>query len=308
MTKKNKCQGCGITLQSDNKSNVGYTPDINNKLCERCFKLKHYNILTNQGIIIDNNNLLSKINKKNIFTLYLVDFLNIDKETMDIYNNITNKKVLLITKRDIIPKNIKEDILIDNIKKVYNIKENIYLISNKSNINKQSIIKIMKQERVVLFTGFTNMGKSSLINNLIGSDITVSKNSNTTQDFIKLKLDNITIYDTPGFISKYNRDLSIIKDTIKPFTCRLDSNYYLNILDINIYSKKNNNITIYIDNSVSIRTRKKKVEVSYDVYIPAFSDVIVMGIGFIRFKDSTYININTLDYEIRTSIIGGHHE
>ena len=45
-----KCVGCGITLQNENKNDVGYTPDIKNELCERCFKLKNYNVLTNTGV------------------------------------------------------------------------------------------------------------------------------------------------------------------------------------------------------------------------------------------------------------------
>ena len=41
-----KCQGCGYTLQSDDSSKLGYVPKTKNKnpkLCERCFKIIHYN-------------------------------------------------------------------------------------------------------------------------------------------------------------------------------------------------------------------------------------------------------------------------
>ena len=102
-----KCIGCGITLQDNIKDAVGYTPDIKNKLCERCFKLKNYNILTNKGVSIDNDALIEKINKLKCYVLFLIDFINLDKEVIEAYKKIKCQKVLVLTKSDIIPKNIK---------------------------------------------------------------------------------------------------------------------------------------------------------------------------------------------------------
>ena len=50
-----KCTGCGITLQTEDINKEGYTENIDNELCLRCFKLKNYNVLTNKGI--NNHNL-----------------------------------------------------------------------------------------------------------------------------------------------------------------------------------------------------------------------------------------------------------
>ena len=38
----NKCLGCGIKLQNDSPIELGYTTNLDNKICERCFKLKNY--------------------------------------------------------------------------------------------------------------------------------------------------------------------------------------------------------------------------------------------------------------------------
>ena len=73
-----KCIGCGITLQDKNKDAVGYTPDIKNKLCERCFKLKNYNILTNKGVSIDNDALIEKINKLYEYSKNAIDCTSIN--------------------------------------------------------------------------------------------------------------------------------------------------------------------------------------------------------------------------------------
>ena len=84
-----KCIGCGITLQDKSKDAVGYTPDIKNKLCERCFKLKNYNILTNKGVSIDNDALIEKINKLKCYVLFLIDFINLDK--VKTYKDLTQE-------------------------------------------------------------------------------------------------------------------------------------------------------------------------------------------------------------------------
>ena len=37
-----ECIGCGIELQDDNVLLEGYTHDLNNDLCRRCFRMKNY--------------------------------------------------------------------------------------------------------------------------------------------------------------------------------------------------------------------------------------------------------------------------
>ena len=118
-----KCKGCGITIQNSDIKKEGYTTNLDNKLCVRCFKLKNYNVLISKGVKIDNNKILATINKKNIFVLYLVDFLNLDLEVINMFKAINSKKALIITKSDTIPKNIIKERLVSNIKKVYDIKE-----------------------------------------------------------------------------------------------------------------------------------------------------------------------------------------
>ena len=39
----NKCIGCGSILQDTDKNKDGYVLDINNKLCQRCFRIRYYN-------------------------------------------------------------------------------------------------------------------------------------------------------------------------------------------------------------------------------------------------------------------------
>ncbi len=302
-----KCVGCGIKLQEKDKNELGYTPNLNNELCERCFKLKNYNILTNKGINIDNDKLINKINELNTCVLFLVDFINLDSEVIDAYKKIKSKKILIITKADIIPKNIKYQKLIQNIKNIYDIKEDLILTSSKTKLNIKTITKICLEEKNICLAGFTNAGKSSLINALVGSDITVSKKSNTTQDFIKLNVDGINIYDAPGFMSNINRE-NIPRSIIRPITYQFPSKHYLLIQDIKLNILENSNFTIYVGNEANIIRRKENENVECKIIVPKNSDVIIKGFCFINFKNTCMISLNTKDYEIRPSIVGDYND
>lgn len=302
-----KCVGCGIKLQEKDKNELGYTPNLNNELCERCFKLKNYNILTNKGINIDNDKLINKINELNTCVLFLVDFINLDSEVIEVYKKIKSKKILIITKADIIPKNIKYQKLIQNIKNIYDIKEDLILTSSKTKLNIKTITKICLEEKNICLAGFTNAGKSSLINALVGSDITVSKKSNTTQDFIKLNVDGINIYDAPGFMSNINRE-NIPRSIIRPITYQFPSKHYLLIQDIKLNILENSNFTIYVGNEANIIRRKENENVECKIIVPKNSDVIIKGFCFINFKNTCMISLNTTDYEIRPSIVGDYND
>lgn len=302
-----KCVGCGIKLQEKDKNELGYTPNLNNALCERCFKLKNYNILTNKGINIDNDKLINKINELNACVLFLVDFINLDSEVIDAYKKIKSKKTLIITKADIIPKNIKYQKLIQNIKNIYDIKEDLILTSSKTKLNIKTITKLCLEEKNICLAGFTNAGKSSLINALVGSDITVSKKPNTTQDFIKLNVDGINIYDAPGFMSNINRE-NIPRSIIRPITYQFSSKHYLLIQDIKLNILENSNFTIYVGNEANIIKRKENENVECKIIVPKNSDVIIKGFCFINFKNTCMISLNTKDYEIRPSIVGDYND
>ncbi len=302
-----KCVGCGIKLQEKDKNELGYTPNLNNELCERCFKLKNYNVLTNKGINIDNDKLINKINELNTCVLFLVDFINLDSEVIDAYKKIKSKKILIITKADIIPKNIKYQKLIQNIKNIYDIKEDLILTSSKTKLNIKTITKLCLEEKNICLAGFTNAGKSSLINALVGSDITVSKKSNTTQDFIKLNVDGINIYDAPGFMSNINRE-NIPRSIIRPITYQFPSKHYLLIQDIKLNILENSNFTIYVGNEANIIRRKENENVECKIIVPKNSDVIIKGFCFINFKNTCMISLNTKDYEIRPSIVGDYND
>ena len=301
-----KCIGCGIKLQNENEEKEGYTPKIENDLCMRCFKLKNYGKVINNGKIQNNEELIKKINNSKGYVLFLVDYLNIYSEVIDIYKKIKCNKNLVITKSDLIPKNIIIKKMINNIKNIYEIKEEILLVNNKKH---DEVNEIINKYNKILFVGFTNMGKSSLINNLTNNNITVSNKKNTTQEFISIKYENKVLIDCPGFISNTYKEV-IPKKIVKPITEQVKNKYYLKIANINIASEVDNNFTIYMDNYIDISKRKINESLDYNVIAPSKSDLVIKGFGFITIQKITKLSINISKkyYEIRPSIIGGNYE
>ena len=144
-----KCIGCGTTLQTTNNKEKGYIPENKYKdssYCERCFKIIHYNerIVTNLDNI--NDYILEEVNKKAKYVYFLVDLLNINKDTMNTFKNIKAPKILIISKLDIIPKSIKNNLITSWLKEEYGIKEEICFQSSKKNLNTKALLnKLINQ-------------------------------------------------------------------------------------------------------------------------------------------------------------------
>ena len=102
-----RCSGCGIILQEEEPQKEGYTEDINKELCTRCFKLKNYGeykqvSLTNQ----DYTDILNSI-PKDALVVYLTSLLNINLNYINNFNNV----ILVLTKKDLLPKSVQQNIL-----------------------------------------------------------------------------------------------------------------------------------------------------------------------------------------------------
>ncbi len=107
----NRCIGCGSVLQSDNKDNLGYVKDVSMELCERCFRIRHYNEY--RKVDKDNSyylDIIKKIERTEDLVVLVTDFLN-----LDLLIDIKNPVILVIGKRDLIPRGIEENKLLNSI-------------------------------------------------------------------------------------------------------------------------------------------------------------------------------------------------
>lgn len=308
----NKCHGCGIVLQNEDINKLGFTKNINSDLCERCFRIKHYNDY--KRVIKDNDyvlNLLKKIDSKSLVVL-VIDIINIPESLELVKNYIKNDILLVFSKADLLPSEMYDEKL-DKICSDLNIKYvDKLLVSANKNYNLDLLMEKInnyKKTNNVYFVGFSNSGKSTLLNKIIynytnlNETITTSLLPSTTLDLIEIKLnDELTIIDTPGLLEEDNLidviDESYLsrvmpKKKINPRVYQVKGNQLINVEDIITIGLSNANIVLYISNDLKI-TREYNKEISgLEFDLNKDEDLVIPGLGFISFKTKTHVVIKT---------------
>lgn len=309
-----KCPGCGATLQYSDENKIGFSPKKDAKLCERCFKLKNYN----QKKIIDlkysNDDIINLLNSNADNVLFITDFLNLSQNVINIYKSLkVDNKALIINKTDYIPKSINKEKYINWIKDIYRISGSVVLASAEKDYNIRVINNLLLENKKNYICGFTNSGKSSIINKLgllnnKNTSILTSLMPNTTLDIIKIKLgDNKYIFDTPGFVSKNEFDEKLHpKKFLKPITLQLKPNDIVSINNqIFIKSDKDNSLTFYMSNDLNIKkVFNNDLSLDNKIKINDNSELLIDGYGFINIKKSCMVktNLDNQKIEIRTSM------
>ncbi len=330
-----QCAGCGIVLQNENILFEGYTSSLDNNLCSRCFKLRNYgeyqlSTKSNEEYI----EILKSVGNTKDLVLYVVDLLNIDKDLKAIRNFITNRVILVITKRDILPKSIKDEKIIEYVSKLGLDYQDIMIISSNKNYNLDELMLMIKREKsskYVYVVGHTNVGKSSIINKFIknysvlDTELTISFLPSTTLNKMDIEInDDLTLIDTPGLVDRGNIihyvDVKAMKkiiprQEIKPKTYQLKNDQTVIIDDlvrIDYLEGEKNSFTFYVSNDLKMRKlflnrgdklknlSKREIEVYYN------QDIVINGLGFIKIKNKCKVDIyidKSVDVYTRNSLI-----
>ncbi|MEG0729928.1 MAG: GTPase, partial [Cetobacterium sp.] len=215
-----KCVGCGIELQGSNSNKNGYLPesvlssDSKELLCQRCFKIKNYGQYIPVKMTRDDYRLEVKksINEAQVAipVFDIIDFEgSFDDEILDILREMDS--IVVINKLDLIPDEKHPSEVADWVKKRLGEEGvaplDVAIVSTKNGYGINGIFKKIRhfypEGVTALVLGVTNVGKSSIINRLIGAKrVTVSKFPGTTLKSIKTNIPhtNITLIDTPGLI------------------------------------------------------------------------------------------------------------
>lgn len=327
------CIGCGSKFQTLDKNKEGYiNPKVYDKatLCERCFKIKYYG----EAYVTDNpkdkTSLIKMINDSKKSVVYLVDTLTLSKESLSVIDSLSNKVYLVLTKRDLLPKSVKNSKLKEYISNLTLIKDVFVISALKNNGVTELYNELIKNnEKSVYVIGYTSSGKSTFINKLLtlngkSGNITTSSLPNTTLECINIKLnDKLTLIDTPGFVSEnssYNFiDVEIYKkmlpkSVIKPkvYTIKKDFMIILgDILRIENNSDNDVNLVFYFKNEVklnkmrSIRNELLKDKDKLDVKV-SDKDIILEGLGYIKvvgYANLTMYTLNKKMISIRNKMI-----
>ena len=253
----NYCKGCGVELT--NVKGVGYTPlSIEKaKVCERCHKLKHYNVLDDIGL--DNKYFkeqLSGILEKDALFVYILDILDIEgsnvEEIRDMLQDNNKDFVVLFNRRDLLPLQRNEEELYEFCEHMLDkcgIKPMSHLIisalKNKYIDEAIDMLDDLSNDRDIVFLGTANIGKSSTIRSIMNAllsnsaDVLISNFPGTTINCIQHQLNNgAFLWDTPGIINNkvittYTKQEDIIyfknQKEIKPITFQTNpgQTYYI---------------------------------------------------------------------------------
>ena len=315
-----KCIGCGAILQDRSPKEIGYTRNLNNKLCERCFNIKHYNKylkVTDK----DYRQMILDIDSKGDLILLVTDFLNLCSLS-DLH--LKSPIILILSKADLIPRSIKKEKLLDKIDfpciKV--------VVSSKNNYNFDllySLILKYKKSNNVYVIGYTNVGKSTLINKFLKnygmsmSELTVSNLPSTTLGVVENKVDEeITLIDTPGLLDNgslvLKADENLLKKItpkkeIRPISFQIKKWTSLLIEDFLRLDLDDTNIVCFMSNNLDIRRVYKNKEClwkKHEIDVIKNSDLVIKGLGFITFKKDVHIVLwlkDDISYLIRKTII-----
>ena len=296
----NKCCGCGALI-------------INDGLCERCFRIKHYN---EYKVVSKTNNefipILENINKTNDLVLLVVDLFNIGDLSI-IRKYLKNDILLVLTKRDLLPKSVSINKL-DNYDYKIDYVDKIIISSNKNYNFDLLLDKINKYKKSnnVYVVGYTNAGKSTMVNKLIynysdnKTEITTSPLPSTTLNTIEIKLNDITLIDTPGllnendivnYVSGDELKKIIPKKEIKPITYQIKGIQTIVVDKYLQIEASDVDLTFYISNDLEIKRYYKKMPTKLKKHIIEVNknDIVIKGLCFIKTNKKSVLNIYTLD-------------
>ena len=214
-----KCHGCGIELQSVDEKKQGYVPkdvlkNTKETYCQRCFKISNYgSYLPMEMTKDDYRKEVDKAVSRTKVALAVFDIIDFegsfDDDILDVLREMDS--IIAVNKVDLIPGDKHPSEVSDWVKRRLAeegiVPLDIAIISAKSKYGINGIIRKLNhfypKGAGVVVMGTTNVGKSSIINGLLGDNkVTTSKYPGTTLKSVvnKIPKTDLTLVDTPGLI------------------------------------------------------------------------------------------------------------
>nr|WP_213016807.1 ribosome biogenesis GTPase YqeH [Desemzia sp. RIT 804] len=296
-----RCIGCGALLQTSDKTRAGYTPkaalekglETGDVYCQRCFRLRHYNEIQDVHLTDDDFlKLLNEIGSKDALIVNVVDVFDFNGSLIPGLHRFVGKNPVLLVgnKVDLLPKSQKRGRLTQWLRERAHeagLRPTDVVLTSAVKANEIEHLKEMIEKyrngKDVYVVGVTNVGKSSLINQIINTSagvkdlITTSQFPGTTLDQIEIPLeDGKSLIDTPGIIHRHQmahvlgaKDLKLIapKKEIKPKVYQLNEGqtlFFGGVARFDFIKGDRSSFTCYVSNDLNIhRTKLEKADELY---------------------------------------------
>lgn len=292
-----RCSGCGIPLQTANRDQPGYAPeaalDKTPVVCQRCFRIKHYNEAS--SVTVDQDEflkLLGGIAQTDSLVVHIVDLFDFEGSMISGLQRFIghNEVLLVVNKTDLLPRVTNWNRLRNWVQQQAKLNglrvADVVLCSAKKGAGFDRVVDAvgrLRGSRDVYVVGATNVGKSTLINRLIADysdlegELTVSRYPGTTLDAVRIPLeDGRHIIDTPGIV--YASRLSeIVPRTdlaallpdkpLKPLTFQLDAQqtlFFGGLVRFDFVEGRHQSFTAYLSPGIPVhRTKLERADSLY---------------------------------------------
>ncbi|WP_226799474.1 ribosome biogenesis GTPase YqeH [Carnobacterium mobile] len=288
-----RCIGCGALIQTTDKEAPGYTPESalekgleNGEVyCQRCFRLRHYNEIQDVHLTDDDFlKLLNEIGTEDALIVNVIDIFDFNGSLIPgLHRFVGNNPVLLVgNKVDLLPKSLKRGKMTQWLRERAFEEglrpEEVILTSAVKPKEMEVLLETIEKHRKgrdVFVVGVTNVGKSTLINQIIKMTagvqnlITTSQFPGTTLDKIEIPLeDGKFLIDTPGIIHRHqmahvlgDKDLKLIapKKEIKPMVYQLNEGqtlFFGGVTRFDYLKGGRRSFTAYTSNDLKIHRTK----------------------------------------------------
>ena len=309
-----KCIGCGAYLQTENEKAIGYVKSTDMDYCVRCFKLIHYDQHIDENIELDNDDLISDLASIDGQYVWVIDLFDLESSLNSVLADFFKSHYchIILNKCDLLPKTINynklANYLLKRLKEI-DVKTLSIMTRGIDNDFVEAFDSQLDITQPIIITGLANVGKSTIINHLLGKKIvTTNRFPATTININEIVDEKYHIYDTVGIINTGSVQMYLTTaqlkkvlpvKTVRPtvFQLHQPQSYCIEgLAKVEIQTSKEITAVFYLSNQLEIH----RTSASNDYFHKHFDELAIKteGCTVSDLKKHSFTNEGKTDYFI----------